>query len=398
VRLVCKLTEFDGTELVTLHSALDASVTIPLNDARTASVTLSVYDPAVAYVRPLHRLLKVFWGDWLVFWGPILQPEYALSDPGSSTVKVNAHDPTLYWKKQFHRYGDAAVDIGYSLDGMGIFTCATSAYPSYDARLRGVPHPGIYFGEDTSIRQLPKPDNIEKPEAGDGLWTRATRGQNIDETIKGIQSAATGPDWDLRPIDAEHPGVLRTWTPGYYAELNIYSRRYVDRLDTVLLTKGTGTDNCESFNWTPDGDQVVNYATVVAQGGEKDSTDEDHRQLVHDESSWQDYGIMQRWEAAQNDQASAEYLHEIGVALVTNYAEPPNVIAATLKDSAPQYLTHFTVGDYISAQAKQGYAHSGRLSCRVASVTLDDDGKMGKTTADLAQLTGTSFSDNDPNT
>jgi hypothetical protein len=248
------------------------------------------------------------------------------------------------------------------------------------------------------VRQLPKPDDIAKHKPGEGLWAKATRGQNIDETIKGISSSAVGPDWDLRPIDADHPGTLRTWTPGYFAELNVYERRFVDRRGEVLFTKGYGTDNCETFPWTVDGDQVINYATVVVQGGEKDSLDTDHRQLVHDEDSWQEYGIFQKWEAAQNDQANAELLKQIGIAYVSNYSQPPDVIQVTLKDNAPQYLERFTVGDYVSAQAKVGYARTSRIDARVASVTLDDDGVTGKTSAELAPLTGTVFNTDDPGT
>lgn len=397
-RLLFQITDRDGEVLSTLAQDLAGNVEIPLNDARLASRTLSLYDPASAEVRPLARMLKVFWGDWLVFWGPILQPS-ATSDEaaGNAQWEVGAHDPSLAWKKNYQRFGDASVEEGYRIDGVGMWTVAEAAIPSFSQRSRGVPHPGWLQGVDDSVAQTPKPDKIDDPDPGDGLWARAKRGDQVWKTIEDITSSVIGPDYNLRPIDADHPGVIRTWLPGFFCEWNVYAERGVDRsvgTDAVVFTRGFGTDNCSQATYAPDGDAVVNYAVAVPPGGEKDRHDT-KKALVHDEDSWQEIGIYESWLAEGSDSVSQRYLELVAQQTVQSYTTPPEGITLTLRDSAPRYLEQFTEGDLVRVIIKQGYLYRNVVA-RVMKVTLQDDGKAGKTMVDVVPRVSVTFDAEDP--
>lgn len=381
-RLLSKITDRDGVELATLPQELTNRVEIPLNDARLGGADLSLYHPAVAHVSPLDRMLKTWWGDTLVFWGPVLTPQLVADEASATAIAtINAHDPSLAWKKNYHRFGDQAVELGYPVDGIGMWICAQSAIPSYSQRSRGIPHPGWMLGLETSDRQIPKPDDIENPESGDGIWAQARRGDRVWESIQAITTAVIGPDYDLRPIDAQQPGALREWAPGFFCEWNVYSERLVDRTDEVVFTRGWGTDNCSRAEVIIDGDAVVNYAVSVPPGGEKERTDT-RKALVHDEASWQAIGIYQSWYADGSEKVSAAYLEEVAKATVGAYTLPPKGVTLTLRDTAPQYLSNFTVGDLVRVVVRQGYFEVD-LPMRVMKVTLEDDGKAGRTLVDV---------------
>jgi hypothetical protein len=379
--LTFQITDLDGEVLATIREHQGGEVVIPLNDSRTASVTVSVFDDVCQHIAPLSRMLKVFYHDWLVFWGVILKPSWSASDAANSRVTINAHDPSLAWKKNYHRYGDYVVDVGYPIDGRGLWYLAESAVPSITQQNAGVRHPGILWGVDTSVHTGPKPTKIEEPQPGDGLWAICQRGQNVWESIGQLSEAAIAPDWDLRPIDVDHPGAEVLWLPGFYAEMNVYEKRMVDRSNTVVFHKGFGKNNVQDMTWEPDGDAVRNYAVEVYPGGERDRSDANRKALAHDQASWEEIGIYETWNSS-NSTDSNEVLQLKADAWVAAYKEPPDFFTITpnpegaafgTAEAPYRYIFDFTVGDLIGAAVKVGYmVHEG--VGRVRQVTLNHDG------------------------
>jgi hypothetical protein len=379
--LTFQITDLDGEVKATLWKRGVGEVSRPVGDSATAKVNLSIYRPEAAHVIPLERMLKVSYLDHLVFWGPILTPAFTFGRPASSIVEIAAHDPTLSWKKNNLRYGDYAVDVGYPLDGLGMAIVAEAALPSPAQIARGVRSNGILEGVDTAVSAGDYPGTIAEGQTA-GLWARATRGDSIWDVLQSIASLpqGIGPDWNLRPIDAEHPGALVEWEPGVVAEFNRYERRGVDRQDTVFFQKGFGSESAEELVWTPNGDRVSNYAVVVFPGGEDNAADRRKRRLAHIEAEWLRVGIYESWNSSGSEDYNPDILQMRANAIVDAYGRPPDFITVTPKATAPwRYIDHFTEGDTIRAAAKQG-AVTTDVTGRIMGVTLSDTAHGAQTT------------------
>ena len=379
--LTFQITDLEGEVKATLWRRKSGEVSRPINDSCTAKVTLSVYRPEIEHVIALERCLKVSYFDHLVFWGPLLTPIYRLAGPSESVVELNAHDDSLAWKKNFLRYGDIAVDVGYPLDGEGLTYLAEAALPSPPQLARGVKHPGFVWGVDTSTPAGAYPEGGVKPGQTAGLWTRATRGAEIFSTMQSLAALpqGLGPDWNLRPIDADHPGAEAEWQPGLRSEFNRYFRRGVDRRE-LAWQKGFGIENVAEATWQPDGDKVQNYAVVVFPGGEDNAADRRKRRLAHLEAEWQRVGIYESWNASSQQDYNPDVLQERADAIVDAYGIPPDYVSITAKTSSPhRYIDHFTEGDDVRIGLRQGFVRES-IDGRVTTVTLSDEGH-GKATS-----------------
>jgi hypothetical protein len=406
--LTFQITDRAGTVLRTLLDRRQGEVIVPLNDSRTAKVSLSIYDDSVKHVIPLARMLRVFYLDYIVFWGQITTPTWNLKDPQNSTVEVQAHDPSLAWKMNFLRWGDLPVEDLYPLDGDGIRMIANSANPGPGLLSQGVPHSGIKYGYDSSIDAGPKPTNYAYPEPESGLWGKIRRGENVHAAIQKVCEASTAPDWELLPIDVDHPGREVTWSPGYYAELNTYALRMTDRSERVVFHKGFGKHNADEMTYQPDGMRVCNYAVVNKPGGEEDSADVNARALSQHLDSMQAYGIMERWESSNIEDVQPRILQHKADQLVEAYNEPPpfiTVVPSTERrrglpgaGDPYRYRDHYEVGDRIGIAARQGEMPPLSLTARVMNATLSDEkhGAPTKTTLDTAPTVKNTDDPGDP--
>ncbi|WP_297775063.1 hypothetical protein [Mycobacterium sp.] len=402
--LLFQITDLLGVVKATCWQHEGGGVDIPLMDSRTATLKLSVYDPNVIEVKPLERMLKVFYNGHLEFWGVMLTPTWSSTADGDPAVQINAHDPTIWWKKNNHRYGDRVLK-GFPIDGRGLWQLAESAIPLQEQLARGIPHPGIFFGTDESTHTGPKPADMQNPQPGDGLWSVATRGQVVWETVQQLGEAIVGPEWDLRPVDADHPGVTSTWQPGYYCELNAWDQRGVDRSGDVIFHHGFGRNNLDGFEWTPDGNSVVNYQVEVYPGGEKNSGDTARRAMAHNEASWLKYGIYEGWESS-NSKDPQNVLQAKADLYVDTYSDPPDFITITpvaengtgdpAAEQPYRYIDDFTVGDTIRAACKRGYMLVD-VAARVMKVSLAAaaSGQV-KTTMDCVPDLTLGFDQSDP--
>jgi hypothetical protein len=417
--LLFQITKLDGEVMVTLNQHEGGSVTVPQNDARTAKVQLSIYDRRVLQALPLERALKVSYkvdGEtFLPFWGPILQPVFNF---GQGNVSISAHDPSLAWKKNYLRYGDLPVNIAYPYDGRGFRRLAEAAIPSPAQLERGVQHPGIKWGYNAVPDTGPMPVNahgkmdLDHPllhlDDGSGIWSKVTRGTQIWEVVNSMTEQADGFDWELRPIDADHPPTRGhyesgrvaggDWEPGYFVQLDTYVEQGVDRRDDVAFHFGAGRSNASDVVWTPDGDSVRNYAAEVFPGGEKDKFDLNHRALSHNEASWRRFGIYEVWESSNQPDTKA-ILQSKANAWIQRYSYPPDFFTVVIKPDVVQpfhYLRDYEIGDLVSVAAKRGYGlldSSGGLR----SVTLTADAQGAVTTQlDVVPNVGTEQDQTDP--
>jgi hypothetical protein len=427
--LIFQITDLDGNVLEDILEDQGGEVVIPYNDSRTAKVTLSVYNRQVLNAQPLDRMLKALYatiqGVYLVFWGVILKPSWR-GAPG--TVEINAHDQTLWFKKNNHRYGDIVVDVGYPVNGLGMQMLAESAIPLAHQIDRGVRHPGILWGYDDShdwkydsalqlvIGSGPMPEKITDPKPNDGAWDQSTRGQQIWETFQQLAGVSGFPDFDLRPIDADHPPTLKDpdsilripnpdgYAPGYYAQLDTYAHIGGDKTDDVIFHFGFGYDNLEDMTYDPDGNAVINYAVEAYPGGEQGKKDTVHRALSHNENSWLKYGIYEKWVSANNKDPKP-ILQKKANAWVSAYCEPPQYFTIQIrpeKGNLPgaeepyRFIDHFGIGDEITAVAKKGFFIK-EIQGRVMRVTLtkEKDKRGTQTSVDCVPDVGGSTDPSD---
>lgn len=387
-------------------------VTVPLCDSRTATTRVSLWDSTtMGVVKPLSRMLKVYWiptpahTPKLIFWGVILKPTYDFSE---GTCTIQAHDQSIWAKKNYHRYGDIVVDKGYTIDGRGIRNLFLSALPLDSQIDRGVKHPGVLWGYDNTTRK-PFPAKIEEPTVSEALAALATRGQNVYESITALSEQVYGPEWDFRPLDIDDQGTTAArGTPGYpeqardsrpavlgtnqwYAQLDTYVRKGTDKSATVKLQWGYGAENLSNVIIEPDGDQEKNYAVVVAPGGEEGRRDAKNRALEHDEMSWRDHGIYQTWVSSQSDDPLG-VLKDKARAYVDAYNWAPVLTQVTVKKgSKARFFPFFDFehGDEVTVGAKLADVKwhvknvaSREITGRVTNIILTEDAE-GQVTPDL---------------
>lgn len=374
MRLGAVITDIWGKPLhnVQLHQGLE--VTWPLCDSRTAKMTLSVYHPACMYIRPLDRLLKVTYGNMLLFHGIILKPVWSGK---AGTLEINAHDPTLKLKHAYHRYGDYVVDYGYPMDGTGLKALIESSVPIEPQLDRDIPSNGIQWGTDTYPRQGPRP-TTDPPAEGDGIWGRVERGAMVWETINTMKNIGGAPEFEFEPIDFEHTDVDNHWYDGMMVQLHTATRIGTDKSDRIHFQFGYGQSNAEDFQYEPDGDVVRNYWVEVNPGGERGRDDTENRAMAHDEDSWEKYGIYGGWESAQA-KFTPTGLYQRAKNWVSAYSEPPDFFSVDPKaegPNVPQFLQQYKVGDTIRASGKRGYLKQ-ELVGRIVSATIRQRDQAG---------------------
>ena len=316
----------------------------PLNDSRTARVTIPIYDRAAKLARPLDRVLAVEYGAHLLFKGPVLQVS---TDFQSGTVTIYAHDPTIKLKHHYHRFGDLAVDGGYTLDGRGMRVLIESSLEPASETESGIPPNGILWGHDSSTH---RPD----------MRDHAERGENVWESLLRFQRTELGPDFRFRPVDKHHIGVYpATIFPlGFMCEFDTADVLGEDKSGEVIFEHGLGEDNAENILQEPDGDVVRNQFTVVRPGGQRSRDDPERIATARANGSIQDYGLMEAYESSGSKQDTKDVLKERARAWVHAYARPPQYFTVTPRidvgDTVPRYPRDVRPGDIIRARARKG--------------------------------------------
>jgi hypothetical protein len=369
-RLGVFLDSLDGEPLGMATSFKDWEVTIPLNDSRTGKVTLPIKDPIAAHVRPMQTRVRMYWDSLLVLHGLVTTPNWNVGD---GEVEVIVHDPTVFLKHHYLRFGDLTVDTGYNIDDNGLW------YVLADARASE-----YQLGE--GVRDLPIAEGCYMRDVAIDEGTKhrkAERGSQVWDTLTNSVELFQGPDMDFRPVDAvtgmqqgEPVGGFDStpWDPMFMCQMDLYEQAMTDRSATfdhsaVLLQYGFGRDNLSDMTYSPDGESVKNAPVFVKPGGETDATDATSRGDYIDLTSQATYGIMESWESAgQND--DLELLEDKAHLYAALYSDPLDAMTVTLKPNAPRFGRQFWHGDVIRVQAKRGYMPVVDFRSRVMSVTL----------------------------
>ncbi len=348
----------DGLEPVRIHRLTqfwDGEVEIPLDDMRSARVTISVYDPACLDVLPLERFLHVRYQGSVIFWGPITDPEWDLTN---GRVTINALGPEYRLVKHFVRVGDVIggetvteeEEVPTGLNAADMYDFVLCGFNTAGQTTRGVPDLGIGFGTSS--------DNSSTSH----ITTQ--RGDQCFYKIVEIADSALGPDFEFVPQEIDQ---------GNYALFTAHDRQGTDRTATVKFHYGWGLDNLDGWSSRPSGSSVVTHRHTVSADGH-------HRGTAAAEGPSARFGPYVEWDTIEgnptgvDDGAKNAVLAEIGRGTVVAYGEPPEFLDLTLKvavDSvlAPKYGVDYNVGDVVECVAHKG-AYRKKLEARITKVTL----------------------------
>lgn len=362
----------DAELLATLDQFADLSVTIRKNDTREARVTISQFDPKAVHCVPFEFSLRVWYGDYCVFWAPANCED----DYGNGTVLISGVD-ALKLQHHYVRIGDDVLtdidpDTGLRDDGFitrdhrGLAGLLAAAQNTEEQDARNMASLGIsegFFGD---------------AETESGLSIQ--RGQEVFELMKSISDNATGPDWMLVPNQAADG------SGGAYMQLDVVDQYFWGQQDNVnfYFNKPGLADNIESLTHTPG--IPVTHAHVLSQ-------DTKYRVTAADLGSSQKIGAYVQWNAenfnVKDDNTDA--LEAIAEAIVQVYGKPLKNISITLRPDAGQvsyynelqtYDLDFSVGAVVHIEATNGY-RSVEGDFQIYEVTLAQSSWRGNPQTDL---------------
>lgn len=344
----------------------DGQVEIPLNDQRTAKVTISVYDPACQDILPLERFLHVRYLGKVVFWGPMTDPVWDVTD---GTVTINALGAEWRSSKAFVREGDTingvvvgnsdtdpdgtvGVDCPITSDGM--WDIVSTSFNTDEQAARGVPDIGIDRGL-----------------TGDGGSTETIKVSRGDETFGTVQKfgeALLGPDFSFEPQDMLDGG----WA-GNYVKFNTFDKKGADKTGVLRLQYNWGQNNLDGYQETPSGTAVVTHAHRLSADGKNRGTAAATGPSAR-------FGVYVDWDAIEGNPAGDTeddkdaVLAGIGKVTVEDYGEPPAFITIVPKlaiDGQPflRYGSDYVEGDEVHVSAHKGFYRRG-WDARITKVTL----------------------------
>lgn len=363
------ITSRDGSVNRRMFQYSDAQLIVPLNDAREFRFSCPIYDinslgqSNTHHFLPLRRQVKVFYNDRLVFHGPIVKPIF---NGGENKVEVNCADPSFWLKRHAIHDGDDALDPGgFGVDSMGLVTLLFSGYLTTAEAAAGYAQLPITWGPDVndyaSIRNI-------APHRGELIW----------DIWMDMVEAFDGPDFEFRPIDANHD-LNAIYTPGDMVELRACQKvmppdtslLQSDLTDSVQFHFNFGRTNLGNFIYEPDANNLINRFTA------ENSNQTIIRVARYGDSIQQD-GIVETWEQASQG-VDADGLGEWAKGYVTAYGEVPKTFTIEptwdmgLMGSAAstpwRYPTGFQVGDRIRGVTRQGNLELD-LTGRITKVTL----------------------------
>jgi hypothetical protein len=356
-----EITNLAGTVVATLAQREELESPVPLNDSRSASVRIPVQDSAAAEVKPLERMLRIYFRQSAnpdpIFWGVINDPDWSAA-PGF--VTINAQDQWERLMRAQARYAD--VVVGASTDPH------PPNSPTDYTTIRNL----ILAAENTAAQAAAGDPDIGIKRTGTGTSNSATaagtstvqieRGANIAQKIQEIMRAAPGTDVQLYPKTGL--GATASGTP-YYVALRTFDQQGTDRSATLVFRFRDPEDpanpnNLDDATLSPKGSLVRNHQTSIVQG---DGTTPGIRVLASHAASFHTYGPRSGWDnpsGGNTKQMSADALEGHAISVLERYAKPPSFMTLTAKvESAvgtnpnPQWLRDFDVGDLVSVYVKK---------------------------------------------
>lgn len=378
------ITDLDGNSVAAVTQREGLECPVPLNESRTGRLRLPIQHSAAAHVKPLERMLRVWYRQSEnpdpIVWGVITDPDW--STEGS--LDIVAQDQWERLTKSFARYADVVVgpSTGPPPDSPTDYTTIRNlilaAENTTAQQLAGYPDLGIKrTGTGTSNSALA---------AGAGETMKIERGSNVAQKIQEL--IRLGTDVQLYPMTGL--GATPSGTP-YYTALRTYDLQGTDRTATLTFRyqeprHATIENNLAGAAWSPRGSQVRNHHVSVVPGRDLGDGIEvgGVRVMASHPQSFDSYGPRSGW-----DNPSGGNTKAIGVpameahasSVLERYSRPPNFITLEAKVESsvgtnpnPQWLRDFDVGDRVMAYVKKAnmdfdVLFGGPIEVRIVAVT-----------------------------
>lgn len=363
------ITNRAGTVNRRMFQYSEAQLTVPLNGCREFKFSCPIYDinalgqSNTHHFLPLRRQVKVFYRDYLIFHGPITKPIF---NGAENKVEVNCHDPSFWLKHHALHTGDEALDPGgFGVNSMGLVTLLFSGYLTTAEAAAGYAQLPITWGPDvnnySALRNF-------SPTRGDLIW----------DVWLDMAEAFDGPDFEFRPIDAEHdPNAI--YTLGDMVELRACQKDVApattmlmgDLTESVQFHFNFARTNLQNFIYEPDANNLINRFTA-------EGSDQRNIRVARYDASIEEDGIVEVWEQA-SEGVDPDGLGEWAKGHVSAYGEIPKTFTIEptwdmgLMGSAAstpwRYPSGYQVGDRIRGVTRIGNVDLN-LTGRITQVTL----------------------------
>lgn len=349
---------------------------IPVSDGRAASVKVSMDDVGLRTcqrdwgVAEFNVLLAVWWNGHFVHWGPLLEPEWDLTN---GVVTLSSVDSTARMSNHYARIGDdLATSAGNAPFGRWVIPVGSW---------------GLKKLRDTA-NNLPGFQEDHCPPLGirDGVDTALTpveaftiqRGQETFSTMKDLVGHASGPELDFKPV----------WgVPGVYCDMDIHGKMgYTwngSSFDPVkvwyeapVFDFNQGSESLDGLV-IRGGGRLITHAHVLSQNG--------NRRTVADADAAELNGIWVYWDATDytTTKKNDSVLLERGKALISGYSQPLFSADASIKPDGPfAFIDNCYLGDPINLTGLYS-DFSFNLTMRIVQAEI---AQQGDTTTDKVSL------------
>lgn len=359
-----EITDLDGNLEATLTQREGLECPVPLNESRTGRVRIPIQSAAAADVRPLERMLRIYYRQAdnpdPIIWGVITDPNWQAAE---GYLDIVCQDQWERLIKSFARYGDVVV---------GPSTGPPPDSPTDYTTIRNL----ILAGENTAAQQLAGYPDLGIKRTGAGTSNSAVaagasetmkieRGSNVAQKIQEIIRFGT----DVQLYPKTGLGATPSGTP-FYSALRTFDLQGTDRTATLTFRfqdprHATIENNLADAQWSPRGSLVRNHHVSVVPGQDLGDGIEvgGIRVMGSHPQSFADYGPRSGW-----DNPSGGNTKAIGIpameahasSILERYSRPPNFITLTAKvepsvgtNPNPQWLRDFDVGDRCMAYVKK---------------------------------------------
>lgn len=380
-----EITNLSGVVQTTISQREGLECPVPLNDSRTARVRIPISAAAAAQVKPLERMLRIYYRQSEnpdpVFWGVVTDPDWSAA---SGYVDIVAQDQWERLIKSYARYADVVVgpSTGPPPDSPTDYTTIRNlilaAENTAAQQLAGYPDLGIKrTGTGTSNSGLA---------AAAGKTMKIERGSNVAQKLQEL--IRVGTDVQLYPMAGL--GATPSGTP-YYSALRTFDLQGSDRTASLTFRyqdprHATIPNNIADASWSPRGSQARNHHVSVVPGRDLGNGVEvgGVRVMASHPQSFASYGPRSGW-----DNPSGGNTKAIGIpameahasSILERLSRPPNFVTLTAKvepsvgtNSNPQWLRDFDVGDRVMVYVKNANMDfdalfGGAIEMRIVSVT-----------------------------
>lgn len=240
--------DIKGKALGEVRNATDRTLSIGINRPATSGFTIRPDNELMGSLFNEDTLLKVYEDNILRFRGNVTSSEFATSDDGASSIRVNAADPA--WKLTKRLLGLSSTGTTYTGEKAKSARKMINELNTDAATYPTNPHTGIKLLAEAAYV------------SGSGTYVAGPYAAALS-CINDLAHNLTGFDWYMKPIEGEFFGG--GWVGPLVAQFEATNAFGVK--SSAVFEHGFGTHNVNSQNFTRDLSDMCNMAFHLPDDG-----------------------------------------------------------------------------------------------------------------------------------